>query len=292
MKATHDRLEILRRQPRRARRAPPLLFVHGAYAGAWCWDEFFLPYFAELGYDCCAVSLRGHGRSAGAEALDLAGLDDYVDDVREAAKRLDGPPVVIGHSMGAVVAQRYVAAHPAAGLVLVASVPPYGLMGSTLELCWRDPDLLTQFALIQAGHGHFANLRRLSAALFAAEMPLERAVGYFTRMQRESQRALFELSTIFAYPPSGSSLPVAVIGAEEDGLFTPQAVRWTAIRHGVKASILPGLGHTMMLDCRWSVAARHIARWLEANIGGSVPIRERRSQGARPAQMNSLDPSC
>jgi non-heme chloroperoxidase len=263
----YAKLEIIRRPPRRARHAPALLFVHGAYAGAWCWDEFFLDYFAGEGYDCHAVSLRGHGGSGGARALDETGLDDYVEDVRAAAERLDAPPVVVGHSMGGVVAQRYVALHGAAGLVLLASVPPYGLMGSTLELCFRDPDLLAQFALIQSGHGYLANPLRLSSALFASDMPLPRAFGYFARMQRESQRALLELAYLPQQRPvSGPSVPVAVIGGEEDGLFRPDAVRLTAARHDAQASILPGLGHTMMLDCRWLEAARYIARWLEENV--------------------------
>lgn len=45
----------------------PLLFVHrawhGAWHGAWCWDEYFLDYFAGLGYRAVAFSLRGHGKS-------------------------------------------------------------------------------------------------------------------------------------------------------------------------------------------------------------------------------------
>jgi non-heme chloroperoxidase len=43
----------------------PLLFVHGAYTAAWCWDENFLPWFAEQGYAAYAVSLSGHGPAAG-----------------------------------------------------------------------------------------------------------------------------------------------------------------------------------------------------------------------------------
>ena len=44
---------------------PPLLFVHGSFCGAWIWAEHFLPFFAEAGWECCAVSLRGHGGSEG-----------------------------------------------------------------------------------------------------------------------------------------------------------------------------------------------------------------------------------
>jgi pimeloyl-ACP methyl ester carboxylesterase len=277
------RLETIVRRPIGRQQPHPLLFVHGAYAGAWCWDEHFLPYFAARGFDCHALSLRGHAGSASADLLDRAGLDDYVADVDAVARQLDTLPVVIGHSMGGAVAERYVAAHAAAGLVLLASVPPYGLLGNVTELCWRAPDLLAQLALVQSGHGHLANLHRLRAALFASDMPLERAIGYFARMQRESQRALLELSGCQSGVRTTNALPLAVIGGQEDGLFLPQATRWTARVRGVRAAILPGLGHTLMLDCRWRTAAEHILDWLE-RAGLAQPAEAIASREARPGR--------
>ena len=41
---------------------PPLVFIHGSYHAAWCWAEHFLPYFAQRGHDCYALSLRGQAR--------------------------------------------------------------------------------------------------------------------------------------------------------------------------------------------------------------------------------------
>ena len=35
----------------------PLLFVHGGWHGAWCWDDHFLDFFAAAGYR--AVALKG-----------------------------------------------------------------------------------------------------------------------------------------------------------------------------------------------------------------------------------------
>lgn len=42
---------------------PPLVFVHGSYHAAWCWAEHWLPFFADSGFDCYAVSLLGQGES-------------------------------------------------------------------------------------------------------------------------------------------------------------------------------------------------------------------------------------
>ena len=51
--------------------------MHGGYADAWCWEPFFLPWFASRGWPAHALSLRGHGASAGADTLFIAGLDDW-----------------------------------------------------------------------------------------------------------------------------------------------------------------------------------------------------------------------
>lgn len=61
----------------------PLLFLHGAYHGAWCWKENFLPYFSSKGFTYYALSLRGHGESEGREKLHSFSLKDYMEDVLE-----------------------------------------------------------------------------------------------------------------------------------------------------------------------------------------------------------------
>ena len=45
-----DALEVRYVLPRSGRRTrnPPLLFVHGAYCDAWCWEVNMLPWFAAL----------------------------------------------------------------------------------------------------------------------------------------------------------------------------------------------------------------------------------------------------
>src|SRR5438445_2288922 len=99
-------LEIISRQPATPNGAPPLLFVHGMWHGAWCWDEHFLPCFADHGYAAHAVSLRGHGRSDLHGSLKFVSIADYVGDVAEAARQIGTPPIMIGHSEGGFVVQR------------------------------------------------------------------------------------------------------------------------------------------------------------------------------------------
>src|SRR6478735_2105335 len=95
----------------------PLVFVHGAVHAAWCWDEHFLDYFADNGYRCIAFSLRGHGGSSlGEKALNACSIADYVDDMRAVINQLPLHPVLVGHSMGGFIVQKYLesASAPAA----------------------------------------------------------------------------------------------------------------------------------------------------------------------------------
>ncbi len=61
---------------------PPLLFIHGAWHGAWCWDEHFLDFFANNGFHAVALSLRGHGNSP----TDMAGSKNLTVDFQRTSQ--------------------------------------------------------------------------------------------------------------------------------------------------------------------------------------------------------------
>lgn len=137
------RLEVIAAKPSGPDRHPaPLLFVHGAFSSAHIWTPFFLPYFAEHGYEACAVSLRGHGGSGGRDRLAGVRLDDYVEDVARVAQGLSAPPIIVGTSMGGVVAQKYIERFPATGAVLMASGPPHGMLMGLWLMMLTNPSTL------------------------------------------------------------------------------------------------------------------------------------------------------
>ena len=89
---------------------PPVLFVHGLWAGAWLWERW-LPVAADRGLDAWAVELRGRNGSRPVPDLGRVRIDGFVRDVRDALDRI-GPAVLIGHSMGGLVAQAAAATDP------------------------------------------------------------------------------------------------------------------------------------------------------------------------------------
>jgi non-heme chloroperoxidase len=258
-------LEVISRQPpeKVSPRSTPLLFLHGAFAAAWCWDEHFLQYFADHGYASHALSFSGHGASPGRERLDSFGIDDYVRDAATVAEMLPAPPVLIGHSMGGMVAQKYLESHEAAGVVLMASVPPQGLWAAALGLAFRKPGLMNDLNRLLGGAR--VALDTLRAAMFAQPVATEDLARWYKRMQPESHRAIWDM-TLFNLPLKSRMRlpPLLVLGAEHDALIPPSQVEMTARHYGVEAEIFEGMGHGLMLERSWRQVAERILGWLEA----------------------------
>ena len=134
------RLELLNAAPVSPKRPVKLLFIHGICTGAWVWEYAFMPYFAGLGYESYALSLRGHGKSEGRAKTRRFGLGDFADDVDWAAKQIGALVILIGHSLGGAVVQNYVKrGGKAAGAVLFCSVPPHGLLRAATAMLAQNP---------------------------------------------------------------------------------------------------------------------------------------------------------
>ena len=112
--------------------------MHGAWHAAWCW-EYFLPYFAQQGYTAHALSLRGHGQSDGAARLRWYSVADSLADIMQVAQTLPAPPILIGHSLGGYMIQKYLERYDAPAAVLLASVPVTGILGFALRYARRHP---------------------------------------------------------------------------------------------------------------------------------------------------------
>ena len=259
-----DQLEILQAIPARARKGAasrPILFVHGAFTGGWCWAENFLPYFAKQGFRAYALSLSGHGGSPGRERLDWLSIGDYASDLERAVATIDGDPIVVGHSMGGFVVQKYLERATAPGAVLMASVPPQGLLSASLQLAFSKPGLFADVNSMM--HHSRVSLDALQKVLFAAPIPMDKLRSYYRQMQPESQRAMWDM-TFFNLPQLRRERcpPMLVLGAECDVLVPAAQAEQAARHYGTEAVIFPGLGHVMMLDAGWQAVADHIIAWM------------------------------
>jgi non-heme chloroperoxidase len=258
------RLEWLHATPStRARNSPALLFVHGAFCGAWCWQRYFMPWFAARGYDCWAVSLEGHGASSGRDCLSALRIEDYRRNLVATVDHIGAAPIMIGHSMGGFIIQQYLAQASLPGAAFLASVPPQGMAAATMRLMTREPDAFLKLNLYQSGR-YAMGIDELRALLFSPDAPDDAVETLLLHGQQESERATMDMALPALLTFSLSELPPAlVLGAADDLLIAPPDVAATASHMGVTAEILPHMGHMMMMDTRWEQVALRLLRWLE-----------------------------
>ncbi|MCL4875241.1 MAG: alpha/beta fold hydrolase [Anaerolineae bacterium] len=257
-------LEVIERLPVGIPRPAPLLFIHGAWHGAWCWEENFLPYFVRQGYRCYALSLRGHGTSEG--KVRWASWKDYLSDIHEVARTLDLPPVLIGHSMGGYLAQKYLEFFPVTAAVLLASIPAHGILPYVARFALRHPGALLQ-ALVTLNPYHLVGTLELAhEGLFSQDMPTEQVKKYWEKLTHESFRMVWDTS-LLALPKPKRVLrtPVMVIAAEEDRLFHVGEEKATARAYHAELHVIPAMAHDVMLEKHWQEAADLTLNWLHKN---------------------------
>lgn len=239
----------------------PLLFVHGAWHAAWCWDENFLDFFAARGYRALALSFRGHGNSPAPKRLRDCSFADYVDDVASVAGELPTPPVLVGHSMGGVIVQKYLETSTAPAAVLMASMPPQGYLRSGLRWLRRHPWHFAKLTVTGRSLPYVSTPELARERFFCARTPEPLVRGYAARLQEESARS--GLDGLVRLPrPDRVGAPVLVLGAMEDGAVTRQEVRATAGAYRTEPEFFPGMGHNMMLEPGWLAVAERIDGWL------------------------------
>jgi len=247
----------------------PLLFVHGAFAGAWMWADTFLPWFAKAGYSCHALSLRGHGLSFERERIDWLSVGDYVADIRVVAQWLGTPPILIGHSMGGFVIQKYLEQATAPAAALLCAVPPQGLAASQFHMLFQKPGLFLELNRIMNGRN--TSLATIREALFAQPCSDEVLIRFRECLQVESQRAIWDM-TMFHLPtlPFVARPPLFIAGAELDVMVPSFMVLATAHTYGEEARIFDGMGHAITHENDWRKVAEALQDWLDVVTGDAV----------------------
>lgn len=245
-----------------------LILLHGAWAGSWTWANY-VEYFVGQGFRCAALNFRGHYRSRPLDLTDV-GFMDYVADVRTVVEALRAPFVLIGHSMGGSVAQKYIEQYDdAAGAVLIDSNPPYEVRAQLF------PDETPP--------------EQLEAIPPLVPPPIEmfKAITWDVddhwlaiaaeKLQPESGKAYRELGPRplsgrcgFHIDPRRVNCPVLVIGSSTDGEGRPVEGYFQdrlAQFYGAEHLDLPGISHAgFLVGEQWQRCAEAIVDWIRRRI--------------------------
>jgi pimeloyl-ACP methyl ester carboxylesterase len=255
-------LEVISRAPVGSPKATPIVFVHGAWHGAWCWEENFLPAFAQAGSAVTAFSLRAHGGSPTNKSIRFLRISDYLADLDSVVRQTGAPPILIGHSMGGYIVQKYLETHPLPAGILLASIPLPGALPFVLRHTLRHPWPMFKTLLTFNGYEAVRTPALAKDAFFSDSLPDEAAARYHARLNGESILVTLDSSLFARIRPSRIQSPMLVIGAANDRAFTVAEQQSMARAYGSAAHILPNTAHDIMLERNWRSAIEIILAWL------------------------------
>jgi pimeloyl-ACP methyl ester carboxylesterase len=256
-------LEIISYHPETEPYPTPVLFVHGAWHGAWCWGKYFLPYFAKKGFECHAVSIRGHGKSSTNKSLKWARIDDYVDDLDKAVNKLDWKPIIVGHSMGGLIVQKYLESHTVPGAILLAPVPTHGVWRTTLKIASRHLYLFLKVNLSMSLYPLVKSRKMARELFFSENMPAEEFEAYYSLLQDESYLGFLDMLALNLPDTKKINANMLVLGAEKDMIFSVDEIEKTAEIYNAECEIFPDMAHDMMLEKNWQKVADRIIKWIK-----------------------------
>jgi pimeloyl-ACP methyl ester carboxylesterase len=294
-------------------RTPQVIFVHGMFMTPRCWDSW-VERFARAGYEGFAPAWPHHDHPVedlrrfhpNAE-LGKVTLDDVVAHFEGIVRKLDAPPILIGHSLGGLVVQLLLSRGLGAAGVAISSAPPRGvfaLSGSFLRSNWPIVN-----PLVSAGRPLQLTYDQFRRS-WVEPLPAREQVEAFNRFlvpesRRVGRGTLGRAAKVDFKRPRA---PLLLVAGTADKIIPPAIVRKNlqAYAHNLAVTDyqeFEGRTHFILGQEGWELVADFVRKWLEQNTGEmaewTVPAVDYSLPGSRasapkqtpPTRGNSIAPS-
>ncbi len=250
--------------------ADTIFMIHGMWTTSEDWDNY-RRFFGAKGYRCVAPTLPYHDmdpRGVPDPRLGTASLLDYAAALEDELRRLGGRPIVMGQSMGGLLAQMLAARGLARALVLLTPASPAGIFAFT-------PSVMRSFWSIQTTWGFWRKPMRQTFPEAAYSMmhllPEDEQRANYDKLVSEAGRVAFEIGCWCLDPRRAAKVdasrvtcPVLVVGAAQDRITPVSVVRRVAKKYGAHATYkeFENHAHWLMGEPRWEEVAGYVADWL------------------------------
>jgi pimeloyl-ACP methyl ester carboxylesterase len=201
-----------------------------------------------------------------ARDLGRVSIHDYADDVERVARQL-GDPVIVGHSMGGLLAQLAAVRGVARGIVLLSPAPPRGIPVLSVKLALHQykymPAIMTSRVVVPRR----SDLR----ALVLNRVPPAEQEVLLDLLVPDSGRAAREMS-VFGVPvdPAEVRAPVLVIAGDTDYFIPLSRSERVAARYKAPIHVAPGRGHMLIIEPGYEQLCDWIGTWVRSTFGAEA----------------------
>jgi pimeloyl-ACP methyl ester carboxylesterase len=255
-----------------------IYMIHGMWGGPWYWGNY-KSVFEKRGYRCVATTLRFHDmdpQDAPNPQLGKTSLLDYAEDLEQEIQQLGVKPVVMGHSMGGLLAQILGSRGLAKSLVLLAPASPAGIMA-------LRPSVIKSFWSMQKKWGFWKKPMRqtFNEAVYSMLhlLPPDEQKESYDKFVYESGQAAYEIGYWLFDSKKASRVdetkvtcPVLVIAGAEDRITPAAVVRRVAKKYEAVSTYreFEKHAHWVVAEPGWQDISEYVAGWLEQALAKSA----------------------
>jgi pimeloyl-ACP methyl ester carboxylesterase len=259
------KLEIISKLHNDSSTHESVILIHGACMGAWVWEDNFLPYFYEKGFNVYAFSFRNHGNSDAEDALRWLSINAYVQDLTNVINQIKGPIHLIGHSMGGFTIQHYLQnkAPNIKSAILLCSVPSHGLWRLIGKLILHYPLFFIKSVFTFSWLPVLNNYTRLQRIMFRVDMHESKMKYYSSKLQEESFLVFLQMVILKLPKIVSTNIPLMIIGGEKDYLIPLKDTIRMAKNYKLEPLIVKNASHCLMLEEGWDEVAEKIYSFIK-----------------------------
>lgn len=243
------------------------------WGGGWHWEKF-QGYFEDKGYHCIVPYLRHHDikpNDTPPPGLGKTSLLDYAEDLELEITKLDEKPIIMGHSMGGLLAQILASRDLAKAAVLITPASPAGIVA----LKWS---VIKSFQEVLFRWGFWKKPHKISyeKAVYATmgQLPVGERRYIYDRSVWESGRAATEIGFWFVgvkgaqVDSSKLTCPLLIISGSEDNVTPAKVVKKVAEKYKPLYTYMEfgGHAHWIIREPGWEKVAAYVYTWLEENV--------------------------
>lgn len=244
---------------------PTLVFLHGVYHGSWAFEEFSRA-FGDAGYRVALLDMPGHWGDERLDTRSDIGYSSIVDATSQMMDEIPGRKIIIGHSLGGLVAMSLQPRTDVHAMVLMATPLPHAIRSKQWRLLVEYPRQAAGFLITGNPDWLYHHEPFTNKYLFSSFTPVEKKMYANERIQSlHEPRKLFKEIMAKNFPRQTPLKPTLIMIGSEDPTVTPEVGKQLQEITGGQIAIVDRAGHDIMLeDCARS-ASELILKWLLEN---------------------------
>lgn len=254
-----------------------IVMVHGLYHNSEAF-HFITPAFIEAGFNVYTLDLRGHHEQPRITAHHEIGFEDYLEDVEDALNKIPGDKILIGHSLGSLLAMSTLPRSDLKAMVLLSVTLPEVLRDNMPWLIINYPLEVIKMALFQDPAQLYHEPSVIQDFFLTGETS-ESALKKFTNMvqeQREPMKLFVDLqklssASLLSVDIRDQPIPILIVNGELDMSVTTDGLAILKELTLGEVITIPNQGHDFILGESSAEISKTIVDWLQKEIPAIDP---------------------